>query len=317
MVKNNKIRGYAELSGFTIPEVNKYQSNFYPTANYEAFLVKPRIASVFYAPEDEIVKEKRIYNVYKTYPISEIKFNASVFNNFSFKIDIEKFNEQFDNNKLESLFVQRNKHSFVINNKPTVVNKELEIRKNAHPKNDGLVIDSRIVGIPTHHKSSFIRYTVNNKHSVSFNSVTEVEETSSGETRFESVNTPNDNIVANYSNIIRFVRSKYRDRIKLSYYDFNVIDGSLLFFNKKDNKNSETSDIVSLGNNFKALEFASLKTIVIKDNFSSDLSIVKDLGTKQTNITERFSSNVSKIENDKIKNGSPMTESFSSSLERI
>lgn len=39
-MKANKIYGYAELTGFTVPDISKLQTNFYPVVNYESFLIQ-------------------------------------------------------------------------------------------------------------------------------------------------------------------------------------------------------------------------------------------------------------------------------------
>lgn len=66
-MKSNKIYGYAELTGYTVPDITKLQSNYYPFAVYETIAYKRKLTSeaTVNSVEEEIKIVPQEYHLYR------------------------------------------------------------------------------------------------------------------------------------------------------------------------------------------------------------------------------------------------------------
>lgn len=66
-MKSNKIYGYAELTGYTVPDITKLQSNYYPFATYETVTYKRNLTgeATVNSIESEVKIVPQEYHVYR------------------------------------------------------------------------------------------------------------------------------------------------------------------------------------------------------------------------------------------------------------
>lgn len=123
--KTNKIYGYAEIPGFTVPDITKLQSNFYPMAIRETFLLKRKLSGnvsiVFEKERTPVIKEFKAYygltNILKT----NSTHNTTVDLN-SIKIEIGQSSKSLLNATLQGkLFVRSDAWQAVRIGDPPVV----------------------------------------------------------------------------------------------------------------------------------------------------------------------------------------------------
>lgn len=321
MVKKNKIYGYAELSGFTIPEVIKMQSNFYPTANYEAFLVRPRLASVIQLEIKDKEKIKIEYEVKKN-AYSQFGIKSRLKQDIVISIEVEKFRPNIVSNKLQSRFFVDSKLSNRVNftvKEPVVEKKPIETIDEKLGL-DGIVTDITLNHIVTNIKEPRINYKIPNKHGISVKVENKVYEP--GEISQSYIATKINDIsieIINTSNIITFNREKYQDEISETvrddWYTNKTINVALKLSDTISNKPEDNLTIkASKISGFKIL---NSKTISVTDRLSSTLSVVNDLESKSLDVSESIGSELGVIGTGSNINKNSIGEQFNSILEKV
>lgn len=161
--------GYAELYGTVIPERLKYQSNYYPTVNYQSFLVKHDIRR---ASSEDIayVKPKDFYTVNIETKYSPMIFTGLLSKGFEFTIDIEKIK---DNNLKDKPLVA----TTVIKPPQYKFNKKQVIETS--PLTDTWITRSEIIGTVEASRARSVDYTVNDNHNLAISEIFnyEIDET--------------------------------------------------------------------------------------------------------------------------------------------
>ena len=85
-MKSNKIYGYAELTGYTVPDITKLQSNYYPFATYETVTYKRNLTgeATVNSIESEIKIVPQEYHVYR-----HLRSNINLSSSYRTSIDKE------------------------------------------------------------------------------------------------------------------------------------------------------------------------------------------------------------------------------------
>lgn len=129
-MKSNKIYGYAELTGYTVPDITKLQSNYYPFATYETVTYKRNLTGE--ATVNSIESEAKIvpqeYHVYR-HLRSNINLSSSYRTSIvkeSLSITLGEISSRSDNTATfnSKLFTHSNAfrfNSFVIPSAPATV----------------------------------------------------------------------------------------------------------------------------------------------------------------------------------------------------
>ena len=121
-MKSNKIYGYAELTGYTVPDITKLQSNYYPFATYETVTYKRNLTgeATVNSIESEIKIVPQEYHVYR-----HLRSNINL--SYSYRTSIDK----------ESLSITLGEISSVSDT--TTVNSKLFIHSNAFRFNNFVI----------------------------------------------------------------------------------------------------------------------------------------------------------------------------------